>query len=217
MIGIGLIVIGIGLLLDTFLGWDIGTILSIWWPLLIIIFGIYHLIKKQHSYLYDIFIILVGVLLQANELYLLPGGFWSAFWPLLIILIGISFIGSRKKWHHKTHIPDGDFNYSVTFAGRKEVLISDNLKSGQADVSIAGIDIDLRQCTLAEDGAVLDLSIFIGGITLRVPTNWRIIFSGTPFMGGIDNKTKQRYDQFLEGPILKINYSIMMGGIEISN
>src|SRR3972149_2517929 len=102
-ISVVLILLGIGFLLDSFNYVQFSQTVSDWWPLLIIIFGINHISRKNPPIFSGLLIIGIGVLILADRLNYLSGGFWDAFWPLLLVIIGISILlpGGRHCCKHK--------------------------------------------------------------------------------------------------------------------
>jgi predicted membrane protein len=212
-----LILIGIGFLLDSFEYMEFSYTISKWWPLIIIAFGIIHISKKNPPILSGLIIIVIGIILQADKLELISGGFWGAFWPLLLIIIGISIIYPGKKFIHKTHTIKGnnDFDITAFFSGQNKNIDLKNFKSGTISAYFGSAEIDLTKTEISPDDAVLNINTAFGGIELRVPKNWRLSFSGSPIFGGFDDKTSQ--DVIDDSPTLFINYNVSFGGIEIKN
>jgi hypothetical protein len=55
----------------------------------------------------------------------------------------------------------------------------------------------------------------MGGIEIRVPTNWDVINDVFPFMGGIEDKTTR--PSSASAPRLVLRGFVMMGGVTIQN
>ena len=217
-----LIILGVALLLDQYHVWTLGKIISTWWPLILIVMGLSSLLNKNSSPLTGIFILLVGLIFQLDKLDVLPGSAWGYFWPLLLIVIGVSILLSKKDNHSKRifsnnkSISNDDFlNISTIFSGIEHRVDSKNFAGGDISCMFAGIEIDLRQCELKNNGAILDLSVAFGEIVLRVPNHFILDVSGSPFLGGFENKTRQEVTA--DSKILKIKYSAIFGSIEITN
>ena len=88
-LGIGLVLIGGGLLLDTFGVIEFSSTIGMWWPSLLMLVAVVQLASGNGSLFGSGMLFLVGALLQANKFDWLPGGFWSTFWPVILILLGI--------------------------------------------------------------------------------------------------------------------------------
>ncbi|KXK34225.1 MAG: hypothetical protein UZ06_CHB003001397 [Chlorobi bacterium OLB6] len=96
-LGIILVLVGTGWLLNS-LGLNFyGDVILRWWPVSLSVLAILRLIFRSGTIVGNVILFSVGAILQMSELGYLPGGFWSAFWPVLLILIGISFITKRIK------------------------------------------------------------------------------------------------------------------------
>ena len=96
ILGALVIVIGVALLLSSLNIWNFGEIVSIWWPLTVIVMGIIIFINDRSAYLWALLIVAIGVVWQFNRLEIIDVSIWSLFWPLFIILIGVSLLMSRK-------------------------------------------------------------------------------------------------------------------------
>ncbi len=68
-------------------------------------------------------------------------------------------------------------------------------------------------------GASLDLAAAFGGVTIRVPENWKVRVSGLPLFGGWENSTKgsEVDDLDTEPWALDVKCLALFGGIEIKN
>ncbi|MFC2130804.1 LiaI-LiaF-like domain-containing protein [Bacteroidota bacterium] len=213
-----LILLGIGFLLDSFEYMEFSQTISDWWPLLIIALGISHLARKKPPVFTGLLIIGVGILLLADNLNYITGGFWDAFWPLLLVIFGISVLlpGGRFLCKHNHHHTDGDLNTTTIFSGQHKKINDRNFKGGNVSALFGGAEIDLTEAELSSEGAVLNLNAAFGSIEVFIPTHWHVKISGTPIFGGFEDKTKQDKPSD-DSRILNINYNVIFGGIEIRN
>ncbi len=217
---IALVLIGVGFLLDSFEYMEFSQAISEWWPLSIILLGIAHISRKNPPIFSGLLIIGVGVLLLADQLGYLSGGFWSAFWPLAIVIIGISMLFPCKKYFSKHTFTqshsDGDMNLTALFGGQSKKVDDKNFKGGNISATFGAIELDLTGSELSSEGAVLNINTTFGGVELKVPRHWKLVFSGTPVFGALDDKTHQ--NPSVEGSItIYINYNVIFGGIEVKN
>ncbi len=221
LIGLGFIILGVFLLLDQMGVVPFGMIIGDLWPSIIILIGVYLISHSHRSLFSGIVVTSVGVLLQADQLNMLPWGFWNTFWPVLLILIGVLIFMKGKKGHGHGGFPkkqtgENDLNLNSIFGGSSEKVTASNFRGGTGTALFGGIELDLRDCVIAPEGARLDLTAMFGGFQLAVPRNWRVILNGTPFLGGVENKS--RLDPDIENPqVIHIDYFVMFGGIEITN
>ena len=64
--------------------------------------------------------------------------------------------------------------------------------------------------------AAIDLSVIMGGITLRVPRGWRVEMDARPLLGGIEDK--HTYEPATQGGgTLRVKATAILGGIEIKD
>lgn len=218
----GLILIFLGILfaLEEFQIIDINYSITAWWPLILIIIGVYNISKQKNFIWNGLFIILLGLLFLANNFDLLPTTFWGSFWPLLLIILGLWLIFSKFSTHkiRKLAETEGQLNYFNLFSARQEAIHDDNFKGGTINILFGGAELDLRDCKLAPEGALLDINIAFGGLEITIPDDWKVIINGVPIFGGFDNKTYIDETKIPEkSPVLKINYFIIFGGIELNN
>ena len=80
---------------------------------------------------------------------------------------------------------------------------------------MGGCEIDLRQASIKEGDAVIDVFALWGGIDLKVPLDWSVVMQGSPLMGGFDDKTHPPQGGSNKRLVIK-GYAIM-GGVQISN
>ena len=211
-----LIIIGILLLLDNVFYISFGGIIGDWWPMILVIIGIVSLSKSKRSIFSGVVLIIIGLVLQAWELNWIQGSFWSIIWPLALILIGLSLFSHAKSRKDKV-ISDDEIDITTVFGGSGEKVVSDNFKGGDISAIFGGANIDMRNARLSAGGATIEVTTAFGGVELVVPENWRIITKGTPILGALDNKAHVSLDDDSETPLLRVNYFVMFGGIEIKN
>jgi hypothetical protein len=108
---------------------------------------------------------------------------------------------------------DEVFSVVSSMSGREFRSSADPLRSGTVTAFMGGAEIDLRRATIVDDSQ-LTLRALMGGIDVLVPDSWRVEVTDSTFMGGIVNRTDP--DGIGDdAPILVIDATITMGGIEI--
>lgn len=228
--GIILILVGAGFLLEQFEIITFGDILSIYWPSIIILFGVAGLFDRRSSKFGSLLLIIIGGLLQIDRLDLIEGSAFKLFWPVILILIGLKIIFGRgsividtdntvknnteKKTNFKGNITlEDSIDEFAMMSGIETNNQSQQFKGGRTTAIMGGIEIDLRGAKLHNNEAIIEATAIMGGIDIFVPDDWRVEVSGTPILGGWSNKTK--YNTDLNSPVLKIKCFIMFGGIEV--
>jgi len=207
-IGLLFIVFGVGFLLHQADMWDFTSILSTWWPLILIVIGVILLINRNYSSaISGILFILVGGLFLINEL--VDINLAPYLWPLLFIFFGLVVIFSRVNREKPLHT-NSDMNAFSLFSGTDVQSQSKNFQGGTVTTVFGGADIDLREVILSDEGATLDLTAVFGGISISVPENVHVEISGVPIFGGWEDKTRRYKDEPLS--TLHLNCLTICGG-----
>ena len=203
-----LIFLGAGFLLQTLGYFDFGWILSQWWPLLIIIFGIIEFSKPSQRKIGPALVILFGTILLFSRFNAVDVNFWAIFWPLVLIFVGGSILFRQAG---DKVVSDKSVDTFVLMSGTEKRLNSEDFVGGSSVTLFGGTVIDLRQATLAKD-AKLDLLTFAGGVEIFVPENCRINNQLLVLMGGVEDKT-----QDVKNPTqtLTLTGTVLMGGVDI--
>jgi predicted membrane protein len=83
---------------------------------------------------------------------------------------------------------------------------------------LGGVELDLRDSLLLS-AATLEVTAVMGGVEVRVPSHWQVEVSGTPVLGGIEYRLEENKSETVaispDAPILHINATAVLGGIEI--
>lgn len=216
LIGLIVIIIGVMLLFDQMgitNGFSIGYIFATFWPLFLVWIGVSALIN--HRTRVGLFFLFLGLLFQASTLY--GWSVWGILWPLAIIFVGISALIGRPVLRPNMSSSTEQTNKLkefVAFWGSDRRVVSDNFTGGEITTIFGGTQIDLRDVTVANEGATLSVTCVFGGVEIIVnPSKYRINSQGTPFLGGWENSFTRSNDDSL--PILTITGSVVFGGVDI--
>jgi predicted membrane protein len=217
--GIIIMLFGVLLLLQQMDKLDFGRVISRYWPLLMILIGVWQLIANNFRNTGGpIFLIALGVFFELGKLEILGRSAWQYVWPLLIIFAGLWILlgALRRRSPAATVIKEGDIDAFALFAGLERRVDSPAFRGGKATAIMGGVDLDLRGAGLAGGEAAIDLSVIMGGITLRVPRGWRVEMDARPLLGGIEDK--HTYEPATQGGgTLRVKATAVMGGIEIKD
>ena len=231
-IGLSLVLFGLGWLLDVFDVLSFGSLLRTWWPTVLMVIAAIQLATRSGSATGSAVLFGIGALLQLSKLNLLPGGFWSAFWPLVVIIIDISLISpylrNRPRRASTPGFPadmdastasatvndDARVDQTALFSSAELRVTSQGFVGGELSAIFGGIEIDLREAAIAGPSALLRATAIFGGIEITVPSSWRVVVTGTPVFGGVDNRTQFRTAD-PHGPTLLLDVTAVFGGIEI--
>ncbi len=216
-IGILLVILGAGFLLDKMDVIQLSTLIPIYWPIFLILIGASQLLSKGHSTTSGVALSLIGIFFLLKNLGLLPADLGKYFWPVLLIIIGLIIILRHPRPGGVPTNSDDAFNHFVIFSGMDSKYVSQNFKGGNATAVFGGIELDLRDAGLSKDGAFLDLTAAFGGIEIKVPEDWTVIVKGTPIFGAWENKARGSSNAEADQPVLNVRCLAMFGGIEIRN
>lgn len=232
-LGIILIAVGVGFLLEQFQIITFSQVFSTYWPSILILIGLSGLFTRKTSKFGDILLIVLGSLMQIDRLNLIDMNVYKLFWPIILILVGIQIILSRnsitidtkknvnvnKEFNYngreftKNITRENDINEFALLSGIETNNQSQEFRGGRATAIMGGIVIDLRSAKLYNNEAIIDLNTVMGGIEIYVPDDWRVEVNGTPILGGWSNKTVQNPDP--NAPVLRVKCFVMFGGVEI--
>jgi predicted membrane protein len=216
LVGVVLIALGVVYLLDRLGVAQAGRLIGSLWPLVVIAAGLLQMAVTRRVHIGAVIVVLVGLLLLASSLHLLPANAWELFWPLVLIAIGVLFLAGviTRGGMHQTEQRDQAHAFSV-FGGQRVISQSRQFRGASLTAFFGGVTLDLRQAKLAPDGADVDVMTAFGGAQILVPTGWLVLFSGIPIFGSFDDRTSHTGDE--AGPQLRIRGTAMFGGVEAKN
>ena len=226
--GLILITLGVLFLLDRLGYIRFGEFVETWWPVALIVFGLWCLlVGRRRRWGFSVFLIALGVLLEGERLGWF--GWWSLhnLWPLLLILTGVWLLVGRLRASAPQEFAgmkeeSGEIvDAFVIWGGLERAVVSKQFRGGEATALMGGIELDLRRTELAPGEQRLKLTALMGGIKVRVPENWQVTVEGTPLMGGIEDSRKPAAaaaapDTTPAGGRLVVQGLALMGGIEVT-
>lgn len=217
LVGAGLLIVGVGYLLDQLDVVEFGEILSTWWPMIIILIGVIQLATRSVPVGAGMIVILIGVFFQVNTLDLFDFNLSQFFWPALLIGVGGYLLITRSRSKGPMINTDDRLSSFVAFGGVESKLESTAFQGGSAIALFGGSEIDLTHARLDPGGAELDLTAMFGGVEVTVPADWRVRMSGLPLFGALTNKTALKGTGDEDAPELRIRGFAAFGGVEVHN
>ncbi|MGK9368514.1 LiaF transmembrane domain-containing protein [Melioribacter sp. Ez-97] len=235
-LGILLIIAGALLLIDNVFMIDFSFRHIVFsWHMLFLIIGIAVLSKSKNSAVGIVFLAIgiFGIVSRiVNPFFVLR---FRDFWPVIIIIIGLFIILKRNGHHSKreeaeeesqdaetetkdfVYTENEDFiNEECILTSANKVIRSENFSGGKINIIMGSLQLNFDNSKLAEGAVTLDVSCIMGGCTLFVPKNWKVISNITSVFGGFDDK---RYvmpgaEENQEG-LLILKGSVVFGGCEV--
>jgi len=87
------------------------------------------------------------------------------------------------------------------------------LRRGRVDIIMGGVDLDLREASLAPD-ASLHVFVKAGGLRVAVPATWRVDTNVQAMFGGVDSGPAA-IDASTDAPTLTVTGTVIFGGLQI--
>jgi predicted membrane protein len=114
-----------------------------------------------------------------------------------------------------TRSSDNTVNLFVVMGGVTRRLMTQDFKGGTAVAIMGGCKIDLRDASISQGDAVIDVLAFWGGVEIKVPEGWTVVPQVFPFMGGFDDRTRPIAAATRQRLIVR--GLAFMGGIEVKH
>lgn len=233
----GLVVIALGvlLLLGSLGVLDTGDVFR-WIPSLFILLGVWMLVKSRFQRVGGpVLIIVVAALIQIMVL----GVDLGRYWPVILIAVGaailINSFRSRDGRRGGTAYVDSPNSVSVFGSERKvaptdqdsinlvsvmgsatQKITSSEFRGGRATAVMGEAKIDLRESAVQNKPAVLEFSVVMGEIELRVPGDWNVRVDDDTVMGELKDERIPR--ETGDGQTdLVVKGSVVMGSLKIED
>ena len=211
---------------------DLDWLLN-WWPSLFILYGVWRLIANGFRRLFwPIVLIIIGAFLQLGQL-----GFdisWDRYWPVALIAVGILILGgglrrrSRRRRDSTTGpnsstiidvdvstSQDADDDTLHAVVGSQDRVISGDFQSGSINVVMGSGTLDMRDARIVDRPAILEVSVVIGEVKIRVPADWNVRIVNSIQVGEAEDIRAGQNDD--GNPDLIIKGSLKMGGLQITD
>jgi hypothetical protein len=148
---------------------------------------------------------------------------WRLIRALVLLLVGATLgaVGAAlgaatllKDWFPSRGDESSDELELVSiFDGVELHSRSGNFRGGRALAWFGGLELDLREATIAP-GARLEVRAIFGGVSVSVPDGCRVDGRGTAIMGAVDIRVPEPDDP--EAPTLVVRAATVFGGIAVS-
>jgi len=214
---LGLVLIAIGVVLTLAHAGVLNVRgLGTWWPLFLIGIGI---VKLQQPLEDGQRAIGVALLFVGSVFQLMSILSFGRSWPLILIAVGALLLWQGVTPQTRPAPATTDANVLSEMAlmgGLKRSVYASDFRGGYITAAMGGVELDLRQATIGELPACLDLVAFWGGIVLKVPPTWTVEASILPLMGGFECKAQTPLAQEREQRLVVRGHALM-GAISITN
>jgi predicted membrane protein len=220
--------IGLLILLDN-MGFHALNHLYRFWPMILILIGVWNLTCKSGRVFGGVLVIL-GVLFQLDAL-----GFarftWGEIWPIAIIGAGVLVMWSSLKARKFSAFvgkiaagPQGDPRTTLSevavFGAIERRITSQDFQGGNINAIFGSVELDLRDATILQDEAILEINSVFGSVELRVPEAWQIVSRGQAAFGSFQDDTRNYRTENAATPLRKsliLTGAAVFGSVEIRN
>jgi hypothetical protein len=142
---------------------------------------------------------------------------FEAFWPAVIILLGLGVMLRGRWWGGRRTRPAGeDLDVLAVFGNSEERVAGADFKGGRVTAIIGAVRIDLRDATIGDQPATVDLAVTIGNCSLIVPDHWIVDRHATTVFGGNSDK-RWAAPSDPDGPRLVVTGIVLFGELGIKS
>lgn len=235
LLGVAVIALGVILLLNNFniIDVSVGYLISTFWPLLLVFWGIDFLLPAAESgsnrsrrnsgaLVTGLVLIALGLLITGQNLdfYELDFSFfWSLFWPVVIILIGWGLLRGVSG--------SGGVHWAI-MSGIELKQKGWKLEDGSFFALMGGVKMDLNAAEIPEGEVRLNATAVMGGIEIIVPPGLPVDYEGTSVLGGVKffnedsggiiaSRKSEYRGETESGKKLLLRCTAVMGGVEIKH
>ena len=181
-----------------------------WWPIAVIGLGLAAMVGRRRVTLGPLVIVALGFVLLADQQSWTDG---DLFGPALLIVFGLAVLfGVSRSYGHGR----GEDSSFAMFASTKVKDRSEHLTRTDATAIFGGVTLDLREAHIDQE-ATVDATALFGGVDILVPVGWRVSMTGTPILGGFEDKTTSNGFLPPDAPVLKVNAIAIFGGVDVAN
>lgn len=220
--GAALALLGVLFLLDNYQVFGEQRVFSVL-PVLLAFFGVLRISEamRPKDTVVGVLLLLTAGMFFAENLGLFTVR-WRDIWPVILIAVGLmvifkrqlrGIVGSSAADAGPNVSGDAYLDIVTVMSGSQLKVNSQDFTGGDLTVVMAGMELDLRGASLAQ-GATLHVMVAMGGVEIKVPADWSVIYNGTPLLGGVEDKTVPPATPL---KLLTITGMVVMGGVEIMN
>jgi predicted membrane protein len=189
-----------------------GAVLAMWWPLAVIALGLASI--GTRTVFGPAIVIGIGVVLLAITLGWLAATF-NILWPIVAVVIGAGLLAGGLGVRRRPVLDEDWVDQVAFFSGLDIPSTAPHFRGGSLTAVFGGFTLDLHAAQLAPEGARLQATTILGGLTIVVPRGWRVTISGLPVFGGFSDKTTASGPAPEGAPHLQVDAVCLFGGVEV--
>lgn len=198
------------MLLANINAYNMQALFAAWWPVALIVAAALMLMNDRRNYGWPLFLAGLGAILLSNNLHITAIDLGDIFLPALVIMFGVSMLLNVS--HRRAESENNDEEVTAILSGASNKNVSKDYTGAKITAVMGGVEMDLSHAQI-KNQARLDVFVLMGGLELRVPDDVIVKNRSAVMLGGFEDKT--RPTETKSAPVLYIDGSIVMGGIEI--
>ena len=234
--GLVVIALGILLLLGNFGFIAVGDVLR-WIPSLFILLGVWMMVQNRFQQIGGpVLIIVVAALIQIMIL----GVDLGSYWPVILIAVGAAIIINSfrsRRGRSDAASPTAYPNSVSVFGSERKVaptdqrsinlvsvmgsatqkITSPEFRGGNATAVMGEANLDLREASVLEKPATLEITVVMGEMKLRVPGEWNLRLENDTIMGETKDERLVRETGGEAQTDLVISGTVLMGSLKIED
>ncbi len=222
-------IVGLFILLDN-MGIHAISHVYRFWPLILIIIGLWNLTCKSGR-VFGVVLIILGALFQLDSLGIAHFS-WGELWPLAIIGAGVLVMWNSLQTRRVSKVasdalggqpqtdPRTTLNEVAIFGGIERRITSQDFQGGYIQAVFGSVELDLRDTNILQDEAILEINSVFGSVELRVPEGWQITSRGQAVFGSFQDDTRNYRNENPANPLRKsliLTGAAVFGSVEIKN
>ena len=215
--GLVLVLAGGAFLLDSLHLLDLHRLLS-YWPALLVAAGAARLLTAgpgdSREQLVGGVLLGIGGFLLLRRLGWLHVG-WHELWPLLLIGMGVLILARRTGQSGpfadaQRDVRDRQLDLKTALSAQQVRVQAQDFAGGQVEVVMGSLELDLSQADFQR--AVLEVSLVMAGLVLRLPPDCRLRVAASTVLGQVEDRTSPQAATVRE---LEIRGSLVLAGLTV--
>jgi hypothetical protein len=195
---------------------DPGHVIAGWWPITIILLGLFHAGSGRRMSGAAWTLVVAGAFLLGVTSGLFGSDAWRYVWPSALVAVGVWLV---LGWGRRLGIrpsDDEEVDGIAVFGSARLATRSQSFRRASVTSVLGGVTLDLTEALPIGPGAEVSVTSILGGVSVLVPRGWVVEIRGLPILGSWDDTTDHR--AVASGsPRLEIQALVVLGGLEVKH